>query len=742
MKNESKKSVPISRRSLLATMGAGSLSLAIAPHAAAAELAAMAEVPAPPAAWGASLYGAWTHDDTGLPCFDADLLRHPAPYASFSHILSTGTAGVLADRWGNLRLITGEDGPVCLTPTTGRTRSGLYAMLETSGQLYSLVHSEMKENQRIRYGTGSITYCAEMAAEEMRLSVTQEVYAPPDRDRALGCVFTFKNSGKAPIAGTLSLQSDVFIRPGLDYEEWLKSLRPESGAGFAVFRQASAALGDVYLVGGAEWTGGCDGHTLRLARQVALQPGKTVTAAVLLGYGRNTDAAERRTKMARMSPAAARRDWASRLAVFAVPALEPWMLDECRWALGQLLSFEFYDPILGEHYLHLGGYGFFPDADNPPDHVAYTVREAAENAVVIAHFEPRLAKSTLRWLAQMQVESGDIPKNYNYTRTRLDIATAQHDSDTEIWFLMALGEYVETTGDMAVLDDELAWFPSGKTSLWDHAQRAFRWITEGIGVGRHGLIRILEGDWNDYLSTVGAKGQGESVMNSGMAARAFAALARIARKKGDTEFAAKAAKWRDALRTAVGRAFDKEWFVGCFTDEGAPICGHDDRLYLNAQSWAALGGCGTKEQRQSGLQAAARACGSRIGMLLMSKAYSSPAPHAISWCPIPAGEGENGGIWPQTIHWTVWAMAQEGLLDLAAGEWAHGTLRNHSKEFPQVPYGIFNGPDCWSSRLAGSSEGWTQVNVFNRVGLCPMSPMISWQAFSALQIHRATQNSV
>lgn len=742
MKNPTKKTPAISRRSLLASMGLGSLSLAVAPHASAAELAAAAEAPAMPADWGASLYGQWTHDDAGLPCFDADLQRHPAPYANFSHILSTGTAGALADRWGNVRLITSEDGPVCLTPTTWRTRSGLYAMLETGGQLVSLVHSELKENQRIRYGTGAIEYRADRVAEGMRLTVTQEIYTPPDRDRALGCVFTFKNSGTAPITGTLSLASDVFIRPGLGYEEWLKSLRPACGAGFAVFRRASAVLGDVYLVGGAEWAGSTDAHTLRLSRQVALQPGETLTAAVLLGYGTHADVAERRARLVRTSPAAARRAWAARLAAFAVPGLEPWMDDECRWTLGQLLSFEFYDPILGEHYLHLGGYGFFPDPDNPPDHVAYTVREAAENAVVISHFEPALAKSTVRWLAQMQVASGDIPKNYNYTRERLDIATAQHDSDTEIWFLMALGEYVETTGDMAVLEDELAWFPTGKTSLWDHAQRAFQWITEGIGVGRHGLIRILEGDWNDYLSTVGAKGQGESVMNSGMAARAFAALARLARRKGDAAFAARAAKWRDALREAVGRAFDKEWFVGCYTDDGQPICGHGDRLYLNAQSWAALGGCGTKEQRRSALQAAARACGSRIGLLLMSKAYSSPAPHDISWCPIPAGEGENGGIWPQTIHWTVWAMAEEGLLDRAVEEWRYGTLRNHSEEFPEVPYGIFNGPDCWSSRLAGSFEGWTQYDVFNRVGLCPMSPMISWQAFTAMQIDRAVQRSV
>ena len=226
-------------------------------------------------------------------------------------------------------------------------------------------------------------------------------------------------------------------------------------------------------------------------------------------------------------------------------------------------------------------------------------------------------------------------------------------------------------------------------------------------------------------------------MNSGMAAKTFDSLARIARQKGDTAFAAEAETWRDNLRAAVGKAFDKEWFVACYTDDGEPTCGHNDRLYLNSQSWAVLGGCGTKEQRQSALRSAARECGSKIGMMLMSKAYSSPAPPEVSWCPIPGGKGENGGVWPQTVHWTVWAMAEEGMLDLALAEWKKSKLRTHAMEFPQVPYGIINGPDCWSSRLAGSFEGWTQYNLFGRAMPCPMSPMISWQSFTMLKIAEA-----
>ncbi len=743
MKNSSKNPEGISRRSLLASMGIGGLSFAIAAPAALAEPAA-ANTPAEPAEFGFSHYGKWTKDDAGLPCFDANLDRKPAPNSIFCHLMSSGTVGALADQWGNIKLISSEDGPVCVTPAAaGRTRSGMYAMLETGGQLYSFIYSELHGSKRIRFGASYVEYHGELVVGNQRLAVAQEVYSPPDRDRALHGQFTFRNTGKEPVKGTLRLQSDMFLRPGGSYKEWVSTLKPDCGAGFAIFRGAGRVLGDLYLIGETGWAGSSRLHCLTLSKQINLAPGESTTVPIMIGYGTQADVHERQTKLVRTTPASAHKAWADRLSSFKLKNLEPWMMDECKWSLGQLLSFEFYDPILDEHYLHLGGYDYFPDPDDPPNHLAYTVREALENALVISHFEPRLAKSTLRWIAQMQVKSGDIPKNYNYTANRTDIRYYETDSDTEIWFLMALGEYIEVTGDTAMLDDMLLWFPAtlGKTSMWDHAKRAFQWITEGIGIGQHGLIHILDGDWNDYLASVGALGKGESVMNSGMAARAFDSLARIARGKGDNEFAAKSEKWRDNLRAAVSKAFDKEWFAGSYTDDGLPLSGHNDRLYLNSQSWAALGGCGTKDERRKALECASRECGTRIGMMLMSKAYPSPAPPDVSWCPIPAGEGENGGIWPQTIHWTVWAMAQEGLLDLALTEWTKGTLQNHSKEFPDVPYGIFNGPDCWSSKLAGSLEGWSQFELFNRLRPCPMCPMISWQAFAMLKIAEAKRTA-
>jgi hypothetical protein len=56
-----------------------------------------------------------------------------------------------------------------------------------------------------------------------------------------------------------------------------------------------------------------------------------------------------------------------------------------------------------------------------------------------------------------------------------------------------------------------------------------------------------------------------------------------------------------------------------------------------------------------------------------------------------------------------------------------------------VPYGIFNGPDCFSSKWAGKREGWTQSQLLNRGQFVPTNPMIAWQGFTLRKITEALQ---
>jgi cellobiose phosphorylase len=394
-----------------------------------------------------------------------------------------------------------------------------------------------------------------------------------------------------------------------------------------------------------------------------------------------------------------------------------------------LLSFTSYDSSTREYYLALGGYGW----------AGFSVREVSETSMVLAECDPVMTLGALRFVASTQLANGDVPKWHNLRRDR---SSHECDSDNELWFVLGCMESVRLSGRAEWLDERCPFWDEGDGTLWEHCRRAFFWVRDAIGRGAHGLILIRDGDWNDYLSLMGAKGRGESVMNSGMACRAFSAMAVIARRRGETELAAELEHFTAELRAAVAAAFDEVWFLRGYTDAGKPVGGSaENRLFINAQTWSVLGGCGTRTQQMQALQAMIRECHSNIGLLLMSRPYSSPAPDDISWCAIPSGEGENAGIWPQTVHWAVWALAETGMLDEARAEWECGTLHAHARHFPDVPYGVFNGPDCFSSRWAGAREGWTQQQLIDRARFAPMSPIVAWQGFSWRRLMEAARRS-
>jgi len=501
-------------------------------------------------------------------------------------------------------------------------------------------------------------------------------------------------------------------------------LYPATPPGWAVFPDLDEQFGDVFLASDEKWQSASKRECLCLLQSVRIESGSTFNVSAATGYG-----LLQTTPIVVPTLEEAHQQWARRLSPFAVHAPEPWMARECLWNAGQLLSFTSYDSSVGEYFIALGGYGWGE----------FSVREVSETSMVLAACDWEMASASLRFVAKTQLASGDVPKLHNMRRDR---TSHEFDSDNELWFVLGCCESIAMSGRTEFLDEVCSFWDRGEATMWEHLKHAFHWVQDRIGTGKHGLILIREGDWNDYLSLMGVEGRGESVMNSGMACRAFSALSEIAARRGETLFAGEVASYLAKMRVAVADAYDQGWFRRGYSDHGKPVGSFaENRLFINAQTWPVLGKCGTPEQRRTALKNAIKLCHTEIGLMLMSRPYSSPAPDDISWCAIPAGEGENAGIWPQTVHWLVLALTEEGLLEEALVEWKCGTLHAHACRFPQVPYGIFNGPDCFSSKWAAKREGWTQSQLLNRAQSVPMNPMIAWQGFTLRKINEVLSRS-
>ncbi len=143
--------------------------------------------------------------------------------------------------------------------------------------------------------------------------------------------------------------------------------------------------------------------------------------------------------------------------------------------------------------------------------------------------------------------------------------------------------------------------------VYEHCART---LDRSLAVGAHGLPLMGSGDWNDGMNRVGYPGRGESVWLGWFLCALVGAFAPIARQRDDTERAERwegaAHGWRDALRT---RAWDGEWFVRAFFDDGTPLGSRSNdecRIDLIAQAWAVLSDIATPDQQQSSMAAVAR----------------------------------------------------------------------------------------------------------------------------------------
>lgn len=592
----------------------------------------------------------------------------------------------------------------------------------------SLIADELERTEPAVYGVGYAEFQGAITAFGVPVRVRQRFLTPPDGSRFVLGFFQIENVGETALRARLRACADFSsIDPG---HKAGRVPEPVTRPGEARLRGIHPTVGDLFLAGpepfegaGISWVG------IGLSRELELQPGEFRELVFATGYGGETDLAAARERIDRTSWDAEQKHWREKLAPAGLEAPEEWMRRECLWTSGQMLAFKNYNSYLEEHYISLGGYGWG----------GFNQRELSENVLCLSGPFPEEAAGCLRWAAKSQFACGDLPPGFSLKAPGEEEPPGQVlSSDTEPWFLLAAMTHGQTAPGRELLEQRVPFRDaSHPATLWEHAVRAFRWIREEIGVGRHGLVKSWLGDWNDYLFPMGSDGEGESMMNTGIAARGMDLLARLARDRGEPDLAAEAAGARDALREAAGAVWEAGFYPRGFTDAGHPVgSAADDRCFINAQSWAALGGCGSREQRLAALRHALEVCADPRGLVLVSRPFPSPPPADISSLPIPGGQGENGGVWPQAVAWFLWALAEHGLTEEALEIWRRFSFRESARNFPETPFGLFNGPDCYNSHLAGDLAHWTQVQLWDRRVHTPMNPAVVWHAFAMERILR------
>jgi cellobiose phosphorylase len=225
-------------------------------------------------------------------------------------------------------------------------------------------------------------------------------------------------------------------------------------------------------------------------------------------------------------------------------------------------------------------------------------RDLAQQALPFCHTNPALARSTLRFIMKRTLPDGEIKLD------DLGFGWCPHSgrltSDQQLYFFMLLNEYLRVTGDTSILTEKISYYPAergGQGTGLEHVRDAFLFLRDRIGVGRHGLMKLWNSDWNDmffFWPTTESYNRifdtSESHMNTAMAVVILGDLASTLDRLGsaeDAELTAALRQHREGLREAYmsdwgARPFPRRMYF----QHGQPV--GEDGMWLEPQGFTLL----------------------------------------------------------------------------------------------------------------------------------------------------------
>jgi cyclic beta-1,2-glucan synthetase len=406
---------------------------------------------------------------------------------------------------------------------------------------------------------------------------------------------------------------------------------------------------------------------LAIQGQIELIPGEEKEIVFYLGQARSLDELSilkryRETVAVDRALNEVKKFWDSLLSTVQVTTPNPGMdLLLNRWLLYQVLSCRLWGRTA--FYQSSGAFGF---------------RDQLQDVMALVYAAPELAKEHILRAANRQFLEGDVQHWWHEpdgagVRTRC--------CDDFLWLPFVVLHYVTTTGDKAILDEQVPFLEAPAlrpeqdedyrvpavsretATLYEHCARA---VQHGCRFGSHGLPLMGTGDWNDGMNWVGHEGKGESVWAGWFLLTILRKFALWTTERAEPQreklFAESIASLQRALQE---HGWDGAWYRRAYFDNGTPLgSAHNDECRIDSlpQSWAVISGAGDPQRNQQAMDAAAKRLVGAADKLIklftppFDKGAMEPG-YVKGYVP---GTRENGGQYTHGATWVIQAFALLG----------------------------------------------------------------------------------
>gem|GEM_PF-2599665 len=287
-------------------------------------------------------------------------------------------------------------------------------------------------------------------------------------------------------------------------------------------------------------------------------------------------------------------------------------------------------------------------------------RDQLQDCLAILYSNEKPVAEHLLKCFSRQYEEGDVMHWWHDPRTGVRTKNA----DDRFFLAFVLAKYIDKTGDIGFLNRKVPFIKSEPLSInersryevptlkrtsetiREHLKRA---ILSGIDFGKHDLLKVWGGDWNDGLDKVGAKGIGESVWLSMFAYMTIIKCIGYFEKEDKRYLNAVLQR----LKHGINASFKSDRFIAYYTDDGEILGDRNSNfcnIYSLTQAFASISGAVDKNVVDVALDTALKLYDKEYDLVkIFDKPFVGEKYGYIG--SYPKGVRENGG---QYTHAAVW----------------------------------------------------------------------------------------